>query len=240
MHNTTARALSSFRSFCSCKALTAVALAVAVATPIGAMLGALPASAQTADDGAWAPIAPTSRLIVQTWKDGPAARLAHDHAIMASVYNGKIRYQPDAADPLAVDVTVDARRLIVDDDGARRAVGLEPGVPAKDKAEVYKSMTGPEQLDVARFPTIRFVSTSSARRDDGSILLKGTLTLHGQSRAVSLPVRINDEDGGPRGRGTLMLKTSDYGVAPYSAFFGAVQVKDDVKLHLDLRLAAQQ
>ena len=79
------------------------------------------------------------------------------------------------------------------------------------------------------------MSSSSTRRPDGRVALKGTLSIHGQSRVVTVLVEVSDD--GKRGTGTLDLKTSDFGVTPYSAFFGAVQVKDEVKLHLDLRIA---
>jgi polyisoprenoid-binding protein YceI len=79
------------------------------------------------------------------------------------------------------------------------------------------------------------VSSSSARRPDGRIALKGTLSIHGTSRGVTVLVKVTDD--GRRGTGTLDLKTSDFGIGPYSAFLGAVKVKDDVKLHLDLRTA---
>jgi polyisoprenoid-binding protein YceI len=176
-----------------------------------------------------------SVLIVQTWKDGAAARLAHDHAILAPTFSGEVTYH--AADPTQsrIVVDVDAGRLIVDDDRARAVVGLEPGVPQKDREAVDESMKGSDQLDVEHFPRIRFESTAVTQGADGALLVTGRFSLHGQTRTVQLPVTVEERaDGSLRGRGTLRLKVSDYGITPYSAFLGAVKVKDEVRLHLDL------
>jgi polyisoprenoid-binding protein YceI len=170
-----------------------------------------------------------STLIVQTWKDGAAARLAHDHAIIATAFSGELHHDPAAPSQSRIVVEVDARRLVVDDDRARQRVGLEPGVPQKDRDAVTASMMGPEQLDVQRYPRIRFESTKVAPQSDGTLLVEGRFTLHGQTLTVEVLA-----DGSVRGRGTLALRVSDYGIAPYEAFFGAVKVKDEVKLHLDL------
>jgi polyisoprenoid-binding protein YceI len=176
-----------------------------------------------------------STLIVQTWKDGAAARLAHDHAIIATAFSGELHHDPAAPSQSRIVVEVDARRLVVDDDRARQRVGLEPGVPQKDRDAVTASMMGPEQLDVQQHPRIRFESTKVTPQSDGTLLVEGRFTLHGQTRTVRLPVTVEVRaDGSVRGRGTLSLRVSDYGIAPYEAFFGAVKVKDEVKVHLDL------
>ena len=96
-------------------------------------------------------------------------------------------------------------------------------------------MKGDDQLDVEHFPRIRFESTKVAKGADGSLVVTGRFTLHGQTRTVQLPVTVEErDDGSLRGRGTLRLKVSDYGITPYRAFLGAVKVKDEVRLHLDL------
>ena len=108
-------------------------------------------------------------------------------------------------------------------------------MPLKDRAAVAASMKGPEQLDVQQHPHIRFASTSVTPRSDGALIVEGHLTLRGRTRTVRLPVTVVEQpDGSVRGRGTLSFKVSDFGIEPYSAFLGAVKVKDEVKLHLDL------
>lgn len=210
-----------------------VYLAFAAGAPVRAVPPAEAPSSSTAT--ASRRLDASSTLIVQTWKDGAAARLAHDHAIAATVFSGELHHDPAAPSSSRIVVEVDARRLVVDDDRARALVGLEPGVPQKDRDAVTASMLGPEQLDVQNHPRIRFASTKVTPQQDGTLLVEGRFTLRGQTRIVRLPVTVEvREDGSVRGRGTLSLRVSDHGIAPYTAFFGAVKVKDEVKLHLDL------
>ena len=42
------------------------------------------------------------------------------------------------------------------------------------------------------------------------------------------------QDGRVRLQGDFEIKQSDYGIKPYSAFFGAVAVTDELKIYGDL------
>ena len=57
--------------------------------------------------------------------------------------------------------------------------------------------------------------------------------MHGTTRAISIPVSVSDSDG-LRIKGTFPVKATDYGFEPYSAMFGAVANKDEMKITFDL------
>jgi len=175
-----------------------------------------------------------SRLVARTFKDGLAARLAHDHTIEATEVTGTVEYEPNA--PEATRITVEARTvsLRVDDADARRALGLAGLPSASDREEIGKAMRAPGQLDVGRFSVVRFASSRTERQPDGRLLLTGALTLHGVSREVTLPVEIRSDGDGFRGQGTLRLQPSAFGIPPYSTLLGAIRNKDEVVVHLDL------
>ena len=85
-----------------------VALAIAVASLAAVPAVAVPLAEATSTaapvvrrlDGA-------STLIVQTWKDGAAARLAHDHAILAPTFSGEVVYAAGAPEQSRIVVDVD-------------------------------------------------------------------------------------------------------------------------------------
>jgi polyisoprenoid-binding protein YceI len=91
---------------------------------------------------------------------------------------------------------------------------------------------------VAAFPTVSFVSTGVAP-EAGKTLVKGRFTLHGVTREIAVPVTIAEKGNVIEGRTSFWIKTSDYGIKPYSAFLGAVGNKDELQIHLKLVAAAR-
>lgn len=175
-----------------------------------------------------------TRLVVQTFKDGVAARLAHDHAIDAREVSGRIEYDPAAPEATTITVTAKTASLRADEPSIREALGLAGDPSAKDRAAIQEAMRSPGQLDSGGFPEIRFVSSRVARQPDGRLLVTGVLTLRGVSREVAIPVEVQEQGHGFRGRGRMTLRPSQFGIPPYSALLGAIRNKDEVTLHVDL------
>jgi polyisoprenoid-binding protein YceI len=63
--------------------------------------------------------------------------------------------------------------------------------------------------------------------------VEGKLTLHGETRPVSVEVR--ESEG--RYMGTARLKQSDFGIKPVKVAGGTVRVKDEVKIEFAIQLA---
>ena len=95
-------------------------------------------------------------------------------------------------------------------------------------------MRAPDQLDVARYPTIRFASTRVVDEGQGRLRVTGRLTLRGVTREVTFPATVALESGALRGRATVTFLQSSFGYRPYSALLGAIRNKDEVTLHVDL------
>jgi polyisoprenoid-binding protein YceI len=172
-------------------------------------------------------------VMCRTHKAGAASALAHDHAVRGTEVQGEIRYDPAQPEASAVEVTVQTGSLTVDQAEDRKRLGLEGGPDASDRAKIEEKMKDEGQLDVKKFPTIHFVSTAVKAEGD-KLHVVGKLTLHGVTHEVSLPVSVKAEGGKVVGDGEVSLKTSDYGIEPFSAFLGAVKNKDQVELILHL------
>jgi polyisoprenoid-binding protein YceI len=175
-----------------------------------------------------------TRLAVRTFRDGVGSGLAHDHVVEATEVTGQVEY--DAARPEASSIVVEARTatLRVDEPAARRRLGVEGDLSDGQRGDVAKAMRAPDQLDVARYPTIRFASTRVVPEADGRFRVTGQLTLRGVTREVSFPATVASDSGVLRGRATLTFLQSSFGYRPYSALFGAIRNKDEVTLHVDL------
>jgi polyisoprenoid-binding protein YceI len=175
-----------------------------------------------------------SELVVRTFKDGLAARFAHDHVVQATAFSGVIEYDQATPDMATITVEVQTDSLRVDDPALRRKFGL-PGEPsARDVADIVTAMRSPGQLDVARFRSIRFASSRVARQPDGQYAVTGELTIRGVTREVRFPARVTLEGLLLRGRATLTIAQSSFGYQPYSALLGTIKNKDEVILYIDL------
>jgi polyisoprenoid-binding protein YceI len=175
-----------------------------------------------------------SALIVHVARAGVAARLAHDHAVEATEIAGTVRFDPAAPESAAVTVEVPTAALRVDDPAARRRLGLDGDLSASQRAEVTRAMRAPDQLDAARFPTIRFVSTRVERERDGEYRVAGALTIRDVTREVRFPARVAFDGATLVGRATLAFLQSSFGYRPYRALLGAIQNRDEVTLHVEL------
>jgi polyisoprenoid-binding protein YceI len=117
---------------------------------------------------------------------------------------------------------VDARALrVIDKDESE-----------KDRAEVQKTMLGPEVLDSERHQEIVFKSTVAEPAGPGRWTLRGNLTLRGQTRPVTVHVTLKDG----RYTGEAIVKQTDFGIKPPGK--AGVRAKDEVRVEFDVRLAS--
>jgi polyisoprenoid-binding protein YceI len=179
-----------------------------------------------------------SALVVQVFKDGVAARLAHDHVVQARAFSGTVAYDPQKPDASSIEVKVEVASLQADEPATRRKFGLEGEPSAKDRADIEAAMKSEGQLAALRFPSITFASTSIAKQPDGRLLVTGRLTIRGVTQEVKFPAQIAIDGGLLRGRAQLTFKQSSFGYQPYRAALGAIKNKDEVTLHIDLAAKA--
>jgi len=67
----------------------------------------------------------------------------------------------------------------------------------------------------------------------GGGAIEGTLTLNGRSQ----PARLQLTTAGPgRYRGTVTVVQSAFGIKPYSGFFGALKLRDEVAVEFEVDL----
>jgi len=160
-----------------------------------------------------------SSLKIRVFKSGLFSAFAHNHVIEAPLEQGTV----ESSGSPSVALRVDARKLRV----------LDPDLSANKRAEVQKTMDGPEVLDSHHFPKIAFQSTAVEQAVAGRWTVRGNLTLHGQTR----PVAVNVSLQGGHYRGSVALRQREFGITPVSIAGGTVKVKDEVKVELDIVLA---
>jgi polyisoprenoid-binding protein YceI len=159
-----------------------------------------------------------SVMTVRVYKAGVFSALGHDHEIAAPITSGTV----DTA-AHTVEIHVKAGALKVRD----------PNVSEKNRAEIQSTMLGTEVLDVASHPEIEFRSTTVVPGGAGSWAVNGNLTLHGQTRRVT----VNVKETGGHYVGTSLFKQTEYGITPVKVAGGAIRVKDEIRIEFDIQLA---
>ena len=157
-----------------------------------------------------------STLTIHVGKTGAFSGLGHEHEVRAPIQSGTA----DTGSHPAVEVHVDARALrVIDKDGSE-----------KDRAEVQKTMLGPEVLDSEGHQEIVFKSTGADPAGSGRWTLHGNLTLRGQTRPVTVQVTLKDG----RYTGAATVKQTDFGIKPPGK--AGIRAKDELSVVFDVRL----
>ena len=115
-------------------------------------------------------------------------------------FEGRFNYDPAKPEASTVDVTIKTASI------------------DSNHAERDKHLRGKDFLAVDKYPTATFKSTSFKALGDGKAELKGTLTLHGVSKPVTIAVTEigggKDPWGGVRQgfHGTTEIALKDFGI----------------------------
>jgi polyisoprenoid-binding protein YceI len=162
-------------------------------------------------------------LLVRTGRTGLGRRAGHDLTIEATRWSAEALV--DAADPAgsAVSAEIDVASLAV-----REGTGGVKPLTDSDRAEIGRTMRE-EILDAASHPSITFRSTKVAGSPE-SFTVEGDLTIMGRAR----PVTVHAEVADGRLRGHATVAQTNWGIKPYSAFFGALRLADEVRVEFDL------
>jgi polyisoprenoid-binding protein YceI len=157
-----------------------------------------------------------STLTIHVGKTGVFSGLGHEHEVSAPIHSGTADIGPHPT----VEIHVNAAELSV--------TGKDES--EKDRAEVQKTMLGPEVLDSAHYQEIAFKSTAAEPTGEGQWTLRGNLTLHGQARPVTVHVILKDG----RYTGEATVKQTDFGIKPPGK--AGIRAKDEVKIEFAVRL----
>jgi polyisoprenoid-binding protein YceI len=158
---------------------------------------------------------------VKTGRQGMASKAGHDLTLDAANWKATLTVDGDPSRS-EVNATIEPRSLAV-----TAATGGAKPVSEKDKKDIAKNIVG-----LLGNGSITFTS-KSVEVQDSSVKASGELSIAGQSRPVTL-----DLTATPDGRltGSMTVAQSDFGIKPFSAMMGALKVKDEVEVNLDVAL----
>lgn len=167
----------------------------------------------------------SGRLLVKTSRTGLGARAGHDLTIEVMRWQAEVTVV--VADPArsSVNVLADADSLEV-----RTGTGGVKPLTSADRAEI-KNNIRQKILHTRHHPAITFGSTRVTGTAE-SFDIDGDLTIAGRTEPVTVHGRLTDD----RVHGSVSVVQSRWGIRPYTAFFGALRLSDEVTVEFDIQL----
>jgi polyisoprenoid-binding protein YceI len=165
-------------------------------------------------------------LFLRTRREGFGSKAGHDLTIEVTDWSGQLEVPETGPADTKVSARFQLGSLTV-----REGTGGARPLTEKDRGDVEANAR--RTLNVDRYPTGTYESQQVAGDAEGCTI-RGVLTLHGTATPVDVRV---SRVGPDRYRASAVVKQSAYGIKPYSAFLGALKVRDDVELEIEVDLA---
>lgn len=156
-------------------------------------------------------------MLVYTFRQGVAAGVGHDLVLEATTWSADITVGDD--ETASVEATVDLSSLVV-----REGRGGVKPLSDRDRREIAHNAR--TILDTDHFRDARFSSTTVSRN-----AIDGELTVRGTTRPFTLELS-EDKPDHYTAKGSLLQ--TDFGIKPYTAFFGALKLADRVEIGVEV------
>ena len=169
-----------------------------------------------------------SLVVAEVRRSGSLARLGHDHVVASHEVGGYV-----APDEGRADLYVQLERLEVDEAALRAEAGFDTQ-PTESDIEGTRANMLVRVLEADRFPfaLIRVSGVDASRREAA---MSVAITLHGVTRALQAPARIDADADLIEVSGRLSFDQTDFGITPYSVLGGAIAVRNGVDLRFRIR-----
>ena len=168
----------------------------------------------------------SSKFTVRAFATGMLSALGHSPTFAIRKFEGEVEFSADAPEANSLRVAVEADSLEVMDD-----------IKSQDRQEIESTMNQ-SVIETAKYPSITFEARGASVEKLGEgryrANLSGSLTLHGITRPVVIPVLMTQMGDMLRAGGEFSLSQTDFGITLVSVAGGTLKVKDELKLAFDI------
>ena len=189
-----------------------------VATLMGSLGAPSPSPAQLPSSGRYSLSQPSSLVAFTIYTPGPfrLKREGRFHEVA-----GDLSYNADRPGDTRVTLVVNTASIDVDD------------------AEHNEMLRSQEFFDAAAFPTMRFTSTATTRRPDGTMVVDGDLTIRGITKRIAIPValRTTEQEGASAARfdTTFDIDRTEFGLNGVPKMKGFnIPISKRVRIHVSI------
>jgi polyisoprenoid-binding protein YceI len=169
----------------------------------------------------------SGRVLIKTGRAGLAARAGHDLTIEVTQWSATVTV-PDGGIAAATVSAV----LHLDSLTVREGTGGAKPLNDKDRRDIQNQaakILGAGNQASASFTSTRVIPSGSGT----SGAIEGTITLNGRSQPGRLQLTV---PASGRYRGGATVKQTDFGITPYTGFFGALKLRDEINVEFEVDL----
>ncbi len=201
------------------------------ATATAAPASAIPAASLSGKRYLVDPEASQIRLLV--FRDGPMARVGHNH-VMAGQVRGEL-YVSDTAAASGFRIEIPVESMQVDASAPRAEEGDEFAATVSEQARkgTRDHMLGPDVLDAARYPLIRIESVA-LRGPRWNPDVSARITVRGRTSELEFPAAVFGQGDTLIVVAAFRVLQTDLGITPYSILGGAIKVRDAIDIRVRL------
>ena len=183
----------------------------------------------------------SGRVVIETSRAGLAARAGHDLTIEVTRWSARVAVPAEGDGGLAaatISAELDLGSLEV-----REGTGGAIPLTDRDRREIKNQMGKILGSGTATFASSRIIPSGSLLAPGGTTppnppasggAIEGTVTLNGQTQPARLQVT---GSGSGRYRGSATLVQTGFGIKPYTGFFGALKLRDEVVVEFEVDLS---
>ena len=167
----------------------------------------------------------SGRVLIRTSRAGLAAKAGHDLVLEMTRWSAQVEIPPAESGGLTaatVSAQLDLGSLTV-----REGTGGARPLTDSDRRDIAATMRGILGDGTASFDSSRIIRSGAG----GAI--EGTLTLGGKSQQARL--QLTEPKPGTY-RGAARVTQTGFGIKPYSGFFGALKLRDEVSVEVEADL----
>ena len=165
---------------------------------------------------------------LRTFRDGLASKAGHDLVLGVDRWSATLDGDSDDPSSNRVNATLDLRSISI-----QSATGGVKPLSDGDRKDIIKNLE--KTLNVGQNPEVSF-RTTGVQGSNSSVDLSGTITLSGKSSPIRFQLSRSSGPGGERLTGTVPILHSAFGIKPYSGLLGALKIKDEVLVDVDVNV----
>ena len=184
--------------------------------------------------GAYQVDSQNSELRILVYRAGPLANLGHNHVMVNHAVTGLVQVGSGISES-SFSLSVPVEGFVVDDADARREEGDDfPGdIPEDAKSGTRRNMLSAALLNAAEFPAITVTSVTLSGTLD-ALTVDLVISAAGHEANISAPCILQGDAHTLTAVGSMELRQTSIGLAPYSLLRGALQVQDVMQLKFRL------
>jgi polyisoprenoid-binding protein YceI len=164
------------------------------------------------------------------YKAGALAAFGHDHTVDARGFKGDLYLAPKF-DASSFSLNLPVAGFVVDEPASRQTEGPDfAKQPSPGAVQgTTTNMLGPGTLDATHYPEVLIQCVQIGGSAD-KVEVTVRITLHGVARDLQLPITLTRAGDDLTASGSFDIKQSEFGITPFSAVGGGLQVADTLKV----------